>query len=90
MPPLPTQLSRAVYNRDDWHCRHCNRNCNLTPHHVTYQSADKSLVYEMSNLLTLCMKCHDDVHERRLAIHVVERRHNDLVVRFEKLKGWKP
>lgn len=86
--PLPKAVSRAVYQRDDWHCRHCNCSSALTPHHVVYQSAGGEDT--LDNLLTLCLKCHTDVHERRLVIEVVERRHNDLVVNFWKQKGWKP
>lgn len=88
MPPLPRAISQAVYHRDDWHCRHCNRNESLTPHHVIYQSAGGSNAFD--NLITLCVKCHNDVHERRLLIHVVEKLANNLIVRFERTKGWKP
>lgn len=88
MPPLPSATSRAVYNRDDWHCRHCNRNESLTPHHVVFQSAGGS--DELNNLLTLCIKCHNDVHEGRLTIWVKMKTPTNLVVRFIKEKGWKP
>jgi 5-methylcytosine-specific restriction endonuclease McrA len=88
MPALPRAVSQAVYRRDDWHCRHCNRSSSLTPHHVVYQSA--SGIDTLDNLLTLCIKCHNDVHERRLEIQVINKLDRDLVVRFVKLEGWKP
>ena len=44
----------------------------------------------MTNLLTLCRKCHDDEHAGRLRIEVLEVLTNDLRVRFWRLKGWKP
>jgi len=88
MPPLPRKISLAVYRRDDWHCRHCNCNSGLTPHHVIYQSAGGP--DSLNNLLTLCIKCHNDVHEGRLRIEVKLKWDCDLAVRFVKLKGWKP
>jgi 5-methylcytosine-specific restriction endonuclease McrA len=79
---------QQMYRRDNWHCRHCNCSSSLTPHHVIYQSAGG--VDTLDNLLTLCLKCHNDVHEGRLRIEILRRTTNNLVVKFWKLKGWKP
>lgn len=88
MPPLPKAISQAVYNRDGWHCRHCNNSSSLTPHHVVFQSAGGPDT--LDNLLTLCIKCHNDVHEARLTVWVLKKTPTNLVVRFIKEKGWKP
>lgn len=88
MPPLPKEVSRAVYQRDDWHCRHCNCSSSLTPHHVVFQSAGGSDT--LDNLLTLCIKCHNDVHEGRLIVWVKMKTPKNLVVRFLRQEGWKP
>jgi HNH endonuclease len=85
---LPKTISSAMYERDNWHCRHCNRNSQLHPHHVVFKSAGGS--DELNNLLTLCAKCHRDVHEGRLAIWVETKTPTNLVVRFVKQEGWKP
>lgn len=82
MPSLPKEISSKVYERDDWHCRRCNRNCNLTPHHVVYQSAGGT--DELNNLLTLCITCHNDVHEGRIIVWVLKKTPTNLVVRFMK------
>ena len=48
----------------------------LTPHHIEFQSHGGT--DDLSNLLCLCMPCHNDVHDRRLLIRVV-----DGVVKFK-------
>jgi 5-methylcytosine-specific restriction endonuclease McrA len=87
MPALPREVSRAVYTRDDWHCRYCNRNESLTPHHVVYQSAGGGDT--LDNLVTLCIKCHNDVHEGRLTVVVLSKTKNDVIINFKREKGWK-
>jgi 5-methylcytosine-specific restriction endonuclease McrA len=85
---LPPTISNAIYLRDDWKCRHCGNRQTLDPHHVIFKSAGGEDI--LTNLLTLCRKCHDDVHEGRLRIEVVRLTTCDLVVKFWKQKGWKP
>lgn len=77
-----------MYKRDDWHCRHCNTNSSLTPHHVIFQGQGGSDA--LNNLLCLCIRCHNAVHDRHLLIEVVTVLETDLVVKFWKQKGWKP
>ena len=86
--PLPEPLRRAVYQRDEWKCRHCRNRQKLDLHHVKYRSAGGE--HSMTNLLTLCRKCHDDENAGRLRIEVLEVLAGDLRVRFWRLKGWKP
>jgi len=81
-------LRHFVYARDNWHCRHCNNSSGLDPHHVVFKSAGGEDV--SSNLLTLCRKCHDDVHGGRLKIEIVAVTEDNLEVKFWKQKGWKP
>jgi phage terminase large subunit GpA-like protein len=81
-------LRREVYTRDEWQCRHCGNRQTLDPHHVVYRSEGGENCE--SNLLTMCRKCHDDIHAGRLRIEVVEVLPTDLHVRFWHLKGWKP
>ena len=87
-PPLPALLRKATFSRDEWQCRHCCCRTTLTPHHVIFRSQGGE--HALNNLLTLCMRCHDAVHDRHLLIEVVEVRETDLIVRFWKQKGWKP
>jgi 5-methylcytosine-specific restriction endonuclease McrA len=87
MSSLPQAVSRAVYNRDGWHCRKCNKNSELHPHHVIFRSAGGS--DDLNNLLTLCAKCHAGIHDGRLRLEVVQKLKDNLIVKFWKLKGWK-
>ncbi len=81
-------LRHFVFTRDNWHCRHCNNSHGLDPHHVTFKSAGGE---DMScNLVTLCRKCHDDVHGGRLKIEVLAVTEDNISVKFWKQKGWKP
>jgi 5-methylcytosine-specific restriction endonuclease McrA len=80
-------LRQEIFERDDWKCRHCGNRQTLDPHHVIFRSQGGD--NDKSNLLTLCRRCHDAVHDRHLLIEVVERRATDLVVKFWKQKGWK-
>ncbi len=81
-------LRNFVFGRDRWHCRHCNNSNGLDPHHVIYQSAGG--LDAPNNLLTLCRKCHDDIHAGRLRLEIVSVDIHDLVVKFWKQEGWKP
>ena len=45
-------VSRAVYQRDNWHCRHCNNSNGLDPHHVKFASAGGTDT--LDNLIALC------------------------------------
>ena len=82
-------VSRAVYQRDNWHCRHCNNSNGLDPHHVKFASAGGTDT--LDNLIALCRKCHDDIHGGRLKVEIVEIiPERDIRVKFWKQKGWKP
>jgi 5-methylcytosine-specific restriction endonuclease McrA len=87
---IPKTLAMLVFQRDDWHCRCCHTMNGLDPHHVVYKSFGGSDT--LDNLLTLCRKCHDDIHGGRVTIEVVEKTTKDLTVKFWKHpeKGWKP
>lgn len=85
---LPAKISRAIYTRDDWKCRHCNNRNGLHPHHVIY--AGKGGPDTLDNLLTMCWKCHRAVHDGFLKIEVVQKLAADLIVKFWRQRGWKP
>jgi hypothetical protein len=85
---LSEVIRNFVFYRDTWHCRHCFNANGLDPHHVIFKSAGGTDT--PNNLLTLCRKCHDDIHGGRLKIEVVEILEHNLMVKFWKQKGWKP
>lgn len=54
---------KSVYERDNWTCQKCGkRGGKLNAHHIIAVSADPSLVYDISNGITLCQKCHKLEH----------------------------
>lgn len=83
-----TSLYQQVYQRDGWKCRHCNDRNALHPHHITYRShggADS-----LDNIVTLCAGCHRAHHDGFLDITVVIRTADNVIVRFQRRKGWIP
>lgn len=86
--PIPKVVKVYVLFRDNWHCRYCNRGDTLDPHHVIFRSQGGSNA--PNNLLTLCRKCHNDIHDGRLRVEVIEVKDFDLVVTFWQQEGWKP
>jgi len=85
---LDKKISRAVFLRDNWHCRHCNSNQNLDPHHVIYKSAGGADT--LDNLITLCRACHDGIHTGRIKVEVVMvlEKEGDIIVKFWKRGGY--
>jgi 5-methylcytosine-specific restriction endonuclease McrA len=71
-----------MYRRDRHHCRFCKTTHNLTPHHIVFRSQGGT--DDLSNLLTLCMRCHDGVHGGKLRITVLE----DGEVIFRRVGSW--
>lgn len=84
---LDKDLVAAVYKRDKYMCRSC-RERRLHPHHVVFRSQGGPDI--MSNLLSLCPQCHDAVHGGKLKIEVIAVLENDVLVRFVRMRGWRP
>ena len=55
-------LQKRVLERDDFTCRDCGHYTQAPPHHIKFRSQGGSDVAE--NLTTLCIKCHDILHNR--------------------------
>lgn len=81
-------ISKQVYTRDGWKCRHCSSRNNLTPHHLVYRSHGGEDT--INNLVTLCMQCHDAHHNKVLHINFYETISNTVVVTFTRLNNWRP
>ena len=82
MQPIPEVVKLYVLGRDDWKCRNCGRGEWLDPHHVVFRSAGGS--NHPNNLLTLCRVCHNDIHDGRLIIEVIEILPYDLQINFRR------
>lgn len=58
---------KQVFERDNYICRHCGApgsKSYLNAHHIIPFSIDKSLMYDITNGITLCKKCHANEHKR--------------------------
>lgn len=68
---------RKALKRDRHRCQYCGTReqdwgYELDVHHVTNDSPEKTNV--LSNLVTLCRKCHSDMHNGRLTYEMVQQR----------------
>lgn len=58
-----------VLNRDNYTCQHCKgkkKDSKLEVHHIVYRSSDGS--DEEDNLITLCHRCHSDLHHGKIKL----------------------
>jgi 5-methylcytosine-specific restriction endonuclease McrA len=54
-----------VYHRDMYTCQACQRsNVYLNAHHIEPWSKKRQLRYDVSNGITLCGSCHQQLHEK--------------------------
>jgi 5-methylcytosine-specific restriction endonuclease McrA len=59
-PELYERLRAQVLRRDGWRCQICGSSLNLEVHHKDFRSKGGDDSEE--NLITLCAKCHSQVH----------------------------
>jgi 5-methylcytosine-specific restriction endonuclease McrA len=60
-PELYEDLRQQVLRRDSWRCQGCGTMSNLEVHHKVFRSQAGPDSDE--NLITLCVRCHADIHE---------------------------
>ena len=56
------QFWRHILDRDRWRCQSCGAPRNLQVHHITWRSKLGNDCDE--NVITLCARCHANVHKR--------------------------
>jgi 5-methylcytosine-specific restriction endonuclease McrA len=67
---LDENLRLACLMRDSYTCLHCGkRNCRLEAHHIVYREHGGKDT--LANLLTLCERCHDRVHDGTITLSVI-------------------
>ena len=67
---------KNVYERDNHTCQHCGSvGGSLHAHHVKPVSEYESLMLDVSNGITLCVKCHEEVHGRKLTTPASFKKH---------------
>jgi len=55
------QLREFVLQRDGWRCQFCGSIAGVEVHHIQFRSRRGQDGEE--NLITLCAKCHREIHE---------------------------
>ena len=58
------QLRKMVFERDKWRCVKCGSDSPLHCHHITGVEHNPVESADIDNCVTLCKKCHRDVHKR--------------------------
>lgn len=58
-------LRKLCFKRDDWECQKCEATTNLHCHHIKGYTQTKMLANDIDNVITLCKKCHKDVHKQQ-------------------------
>ena len=57
------KLAKKTYERDNWECQDCGKKGGiLNAHHIKFAREFPTLEFEMNNLITLCVNCHNKVH----------------------------
>lgn len=51
-----------ILNRDHKRCKICGSEQGLQAHHIVSLDINERLKLENTNIITLCSKCHTDVH----------------------------
>lgn len=54
---------KQVLIRDNYTCQRCGNKENLVVHHIEKFSENKQLRFNVDNGITLCQKCHKEVHK---------------------------
>ena len=56
---------KSVYERDNYTCQKCNKYSEyLNAHHIESYANNKELRTTLSNGITLCENCHNDLHHQ--------------------------
>lgn len=65
---IPREVLQRVLDRDEGMCMNCGNSDpeELHPHHVVFRSQQGT--HDEDNIVTVCWKCHDLLHRRRLFV----------------------
>lgn len=57
-----------VYQRDNYTCQKCGVKGYLQAHHIIPISQDISKIFDIDNGLTVCVSCHEKIHNRHIGV----------------------
>ena len=58
-------IRKLCFERDLWQCQKCYSDTDLHCHHIKGYAQHKLLANDIDNCITLCKKCHMEVHTRQ-------------------------
>ena len=76
-----------IMQRDDFKCRECGTTNDLNVHHIRYIAGRKPWEYDDGDLVTLCGKCHNKLHEEIAQKEVDWENYMDCVDRCKRIDG---
>lgn len=85
---IPASVYSAVLERDNNQCQACGTSGEnrLQLHHVEYRSRGGN--HCELNLVTVCFRCHRDIHEDRLYIELCEVREGEWFAFCHRKQFW--
>lgn len=57
------ELRQIVFERDRWKCQRCESSDQIHCHHIQGYAQNKIMANDPDNCITLCKKCHKEVHK---------------------------
>lgn len=97
LPPAEyNKLVGQVHKRDNHKCRCCKGRKLISAHHILFRSHGGDDTLE--NLISLCVDCHNAVHQRELLLTQVDEDgvvvtkgiNANQAVQFVSIRGWRP
>jgi endogenous inhibitor of DNA gyrase (YacG/DUF329 family) len=58
---------KEVFKRDNYLCKKCGKEGYLHAHHIKHYADNTELRFDINNGITLCEKCHGEIHNRNFA-----------------------
>ena len=65
--------SNSIKHRDGEQCKVCASTDNLESHHIIPVSVDSERMYDKSNGICLCKKCHDIIHTYMRKVEEIQK-----------------
>jgi len=59
--PEYAKARRDALRRDKYKCRKCGSNKRMQVHHIRPYHSNPSLLCDLNNLISLCLKCHSQM-----------------------------
>ena len=78
-----TEREKALL-RDGFRCRVCGNDFGVQSHHVVFKSLQGT--DHVDNYVSLCFRCHEDLHYKRLVIKIQKYEDGTIEVFFKRTK----